>query len=259
MIWALHGAVGSSSDWLDFSASISQRCPEVGEVRRLDLWRFLDCCSMPLEKVGAAIAGQIARIDPNPILLGYSMGGRLALHALLADPKFWSAAIIVSAHPGLRHENERVIRRRNDARWSAQALKGDWLEFLKNWESQGVLQGSDKRSDVRSKSSSSRILPDRRGLKKRRNSIARSFVDWSLGAQSDLSERFSKISCPVLWVTGEDDVKFSQLATSVVKYIPDVQYVSVPQCGHRVPWEQAEVFDSLCADFIKKVYGKNNA
>ncbi|MBT8043358.1 MAG: hypothetical protein KJO79_00280, partial [Verrucomicrobiae bacterium] len=83
MIWALHGAVGMAADWRVFAASLP---PSFGGLRRLDLWRFLDCCPMPLEKFGITLAEEIKRIDPEPTLLGYSMGGRLALHALLAQP-----------------------------------------------------------------------------------------------------------------------------------------------------------------------------
>jgi len=242
MIWTLHGAVGRSADWLEFATSMRETLAEVGascdEVRRLDLWRFLDCCPMPLSEVGAAIAGQIRRIDPDPVLIGYSMGGRLALHALLEDPKMWKRAVIVSAHPGLKEESERVERRLKDAEWSALALKGEWSDFLKKWESQGVLAGAGE-------------MPDRRVLKSRRASVARSFVDWSLGAQEDLSPRLKEIECPVLWVTGEEDHKFTALGKEAVLQLLNAEHQIVPKSGHRVPWECPEKFVELCVDFLK--------
>ena len=75
MIWALHGAVGCASDWRDFARDLDTSSGELGGVRRLDLWRFLDCCPMPLEKFGDTLAEEIVRVDPEPVLLGYSMGG----------------------------------------------------------------------------------------------------------------------------------------------------------------------------------------
>jgi len=241
MIWTLHGAVGQPADWLGFADSMRPLSLEVGseraDVRRLDLFRFLDCCPMSLEEAGRQIASQIARIDPEPVLVGYSMGGRLALHALLAVPGMWKAAVIVSAHPGLDQEEDRVARRQRDAEWSAMALKGDWGEFLKKWESQGVLGGRGK-------------MADRGKLKERRVAVARSFIDWSLGAQCDLSPKLKEIECPVLWVTGEDDEKFTELAKRVVPSISDARHCLVSHCGHRVPWEMPEEFVRLCGEFL---------
>ncbi len=235
MIWALHGAVGSTADWRDFAQEMRA---SHGEVRRLDLWRFLDCCPMPLTKFGDTLAEEIVRVDPEPVLLGYSMGGRLALHALLARPDLWKAAIIVSAHPGLKEEGDRVARREKDAEWSALALKGEWVDFLEQWNSQGVLQGGG--------------MPDRTPLKNRRASIARSFVDWSLGKQENLTPRLHKVPCPVLWLTGENDEKFTGVAESAVPHLPRGEHQIIADCGHRVPWEKPVEFAEECHRFLSK-------
>jgi len=234
MIWALHGAVGSSADWRDFAAAMRE---EGEEVRRLDLWRFLDCCPLPLEKFGGTLATEISRIDPSPVLVGYSMGGRLALHALLAQPKLWKAVIIISAHPGLTDDYELHQRRKKDAEWSAKALKSSWPDFLNEWENQGVLEGTE--------------MPERLNLKDRRASIARSFIDWSLGAQKDLTPRLQKIPCPTLWITGARDTKFTDIAKKAVSHLPQGKHSIIPDCGHRVPWEQPAEFVKECKNFVK--------
>ena len=235
MIWALHGAVGSSADWRDFAAEMRTL---FGEVRRLDLWRFLDCCPMPLEKFGDTLGEEVIRVDDDPVLLGYSMGGRLALHALLTRPHQWKAAVIVSAHSGLESETEQKQRRQQDAEWSALALKGEWSDFLKQWNAQGVLEGGE--------------MPDRSALKDRRASIARSFVDWSLGEQENLRDRLQEIECPVLWVTGEDDKKFTQIAHQCMPHLPQGEHVIIPGCGHRVPWQGPEQFTHVVRGFLAK-------
>lgn len=235
MIWALHGAVGSSSDWRGFAREMRDA---FGEVRRLDLWRFLDCCPMPLETFGDTLAEEIVRIDPEPVLLGYSMGGRLALHALLTRPQLWKAAVIVSAHPGLEKESDRAFRRKTDAAWSALALKGDWQDFLKKWNAQGVLAGKG--------------MPDRTPLKDRRASVARSFIDWSLGAQRNLMPELHRIPCPVLWVSGGKDEKFTRLAQSAVPNMPHGENAVISGCGHRVPWQCPGDFTVAVRGFLSK-------
>ena len=234
MIWALHGAVGSAADWRVFAESVRSSGEEI---RRLDLWRFLDCCPMPLEKFGVTLSTEIARIDPEPVIIGYSMGGRLALHALLAKPDMWKAAIIISAHAGLSSESDRSERRKRDAEWSAQALKGEWSEFLSTWQGQAVLDGVN--------------MPDRNSLRGRRASIARSFVDWSLGAQKDLTPRLSEITAPVLWVTGERDRKFTSLAKQSVPHLQNGRHLSLLECGHRVPWEKPDEFSQEVRAFLE--------
>lgn len=236
MIWALHGAVGMSADWRDFASNPMIK-GDAGELRKLDLWRFLDCCPMPLSQVGDTLAEEITRIDPAPVLLAYSMGGRLALHALLARPDAWKGAIIVSAHTGLNDEAEKAERREKDATWSALALKSDWTDFLSQWEGQSILSSSDS-------------LPDRLQLKTRRASIARSFIDWSLGAQQNLLDKLPSIHCPVLWVTGQSDEKFTRVGSLAEEKLADGDHQIVPDCGHRVPWEKPEQFVGLCSSFI---------
>ena len=66
------------------------------EVRALDLYS----ARQPMENVGAWLR-EMAADDAEPVLLGYSMGGRLALEALVEDSSAWAAAVIVSAQPGL--------------------------------------------------------------------------------------------------------------------------------------------------------------
>ncbi len=234
MIWALHGAVGMAADWRHFAAAVPN---EYGAVRRLDLWRFLDCCPMSLAECGRALADEIKRVDPEPTLLGYSMGGRLALHAMLNQPDLWKAAVIVSAHPGLKQEGDRVARREKDAEWSALALKGDWADFLAKWNAQDVL-GSDCH------------MLDRTQLKGRRVSVARSFVDWSLGAQADLADDLANIKCPTLWLTGERDVKFGALAEQSVPLLSRGRHQVIAGCGHRIPWEQPDAFQRACLEFL---------
>ena len=227
-----------AADWRSF-ASLPEIKSLAGEVRRVDLWRYLDCCPMPLTEVGEKLTTEITRIDSEPILLAYSMGGRIALHSLLAQPMRWKAVIIISAHSGLKSEDERVARREKDAEWSTLALKGEWSDFLTKWDEQSVLQG-----DV--------DLPDRMRLKSRRASIARSFVDWSLGAQEDLSARLSEVSCPILWINGEYDVKFTQLGQQAVSNLQKGKHKIVAGCGHRVPWEKPAEFAGVCRSFIEK-------
>jgi 2-succinyl-6-hydroxy-2,4-cyclohexadiene-1-carboxylate synthase len=264
-LWCLHGAVGQAADWQGFGV------PEWG-VKRVDLWRFLDCCPMTMPDFGralnaeAAAAGaadgrwQMADGRPEPtapdpavrdlpstsyhppstitrsVLVAYSMGARLALHALL-DGGPWDAAVLVAPHPGLESETERAARRESDAAWAGRALTGDWREFLALWNAQPVLADSKR-------------LPPVSDL--RRREVARSFIDWSLGAQEPLWERLGGIRCPVLWCVGERDGKFRALADRALPLLPRGELWVAPDAGHRVPWDAPEAFAAKVGEFLER-------
>ncbi len=237
--WLLHGAVGMAADWRAFAKRLADS--KIG-TRAVDMWRFLESQPLPLAEFGAAFnadaAGEVSRGNGR-VLMGYSMGGRLALHALLEKNHPWQAAVIVSSHPGLENDAEREVRRAADATWAAKALVGNWQEFLTEWNAQPVLGAATPRAASASAA-----------LALHRREIARSFVDWSLGMQQRLWDRLSEITLPVLWVAGENDAKFLELARRAVAAMPQARLAIAPGAGHRVPWEAEEWLARETAGFL---------
>ena len=238
--WCLHGAVGMAADWRGFAKQLAAAA--IGSCA-VDLWRFLECQPMSLTEFAKALnaeaSGEVFRGNGRA-LLGYSMGGRLALHALLEKDHPWQAAVIVSAHPGLETETERAERRAADAAWATQALAGDWQKFLTAWNAQPVLGDAS----MRDPQASGRLIM-------RRREIARSFVDWSLGVQQPLWDRLHEIAIPVLWIAGENDPKFLALAQRAVSSMPNASLAIAPGAGHRVPWEAESWSADQVARFLK--------
>ncbi|WP_018969267.1 alpha/beta fold hydrolase [Rubritalea marina] len=231
MIYALHGAVGEASDWTALSHKFKS---EGFALARVDLWQYLACCPMPLQDFGAAFNREVKA--SSPVILGYSMGGRLALHALLNQPQKWDKAVIVSAHTGLEDKAVKGQRAGRDAMWAAQALNGMWDDFIREWNAQGVLDGGD--------------MPQRASLKHRREQVARSFIDWSVSQQDDLLPELAKITCPVLWIVGSKDQKFVDVARLAAAQQPLIRLCVIEGVGHRVPWEAPEAFAREVLEFI---------
>ena len=88
-------------------------------------------------------------------------------------------------------------------------------------------------------------------LMQRRREVARSFVDWSLGAQEPLWTRLGEISIPVLWIAGENDAKFRALAERATALMPNAHLAIAPGAGHRVPWEAETWFAEKVSHFLK--------
>jgi 2-succinyl-6-hydroxy-2,4-cyclohexadiene-1-carboxylate synthase len=238
--WCLHGAVGVASDWRGLAKRLAAAA--IG-TRAVDLWRFLECAPLTLPEFGKALnadaGGEVFR-GSGRALLGYSMGGRMALHALLEANQPWQAAVLVSAHPGLESAAERSARLAADAAWATQAFAGDWQQFLNAWNAQPLLG-----------TTAIREAPAARALVTRRREVARSFVDWSLGGQAPLWERLAEINIPVLWVAGANDGKFLALAERAAGLSPRARLAVAPACGHRVPWENEAWLAETTAHFLK--------
>lgn len=237
--WCLHGGVGMASDWRGFAKRLA--AGKMGS-RAVDLWRFLEGGALPLSEFGRALnadaAAERCRSDTR-VLLGYSMGGRLALHSLLEKTASWQAAVIISAHPGLEVAAERASRCVADAGWASKALAGNWHEFLDAWNRQSLFAGGS----MPDSQASSRLVT-------RRREIARSFIDWSLGVQDPLWNRLHEIDLPVLWVVGENDMKFRALAERAVAQMARATLAVAPMTGHRVPWEAEAWLASRVLGFL---------
>lgn len=224
MIHCLHGAVGSPSDWEIFEHSLGEK------TKPWHLWDFFKDPPPSLQSAGLTIANHAAQGD---ILLGYSMGGRLALHALLSAPATWRAAIMISAHPGLiTGELERLSY---DEQWATLA-EDNWPSFIEKWNQQTILASPPPGLHQASR--------------KDQSAVAASFRHWSLGKQKNLASSLSTITCPVLWITGARDEKFTHLGREISTLIPFVKHEIVQDSGHRVPWEQPDLFASLVRQFI---------
>lgn len=226
MIWALHGMVGEPADWDFLRPSLPDLHTPLlwAEVDRYTPWAF-----QFTKKVRAA--------DPRPILLGYSMGGRLALHALLAAPTLFQAAIIVSAHTGLADHDLRKHRWRQDDEWAKKLRSLPWESFLRIWNDQAVFDGAQMPGE--------RLTPF-----KWRQGIIRSFDCWGLSRQEDLLPKLGHLTLPVLWVSGEKDTRYTELARQAVDSLPDARLSVIPFAGHRVPWEEPAAFTNTVHSFL---------
>lgn len=232
MIWLLHGNMGLPSDWEPVSLEL-QRLGLVS--RTLNLWKLLACCPKTLEEAGDLVAAEIASQDRSPILCGYSLGGRIALHAVCRNPEMWKGAVFISTHPGLLNDEERAVRRASDVEWAFRCLHQPWLDVMEAWHSQGVLAGNKR--------------TDQPVLSSWKKSIARAFMEWSLGTQADFRSALKQFLVPFLWICGEKDGKFTGLAGDVV----GKALISVPGAGHRIPAEQPVLLAGIIAQFVKSL------
>jgi 2-succinyl-6-hydroxy-2,4-cyclohexadiene-1-carboxylate synthase len=195
----------------------------------------LDAC---VEAVRAAAAGGV--------VVGYSMGGRIALHAAVRDPAAFRALVLVGATPGIEDELERRSRR------AADETLADWIEtqpiqsVVEHWESQAVF----------STQSPGLVTAQRRGrLSHRPRELAAMLRATGQGALEPLWDDLPRLSLPVLAVAGDRDRKYAALAERIVAAMPNARTALVPGAGHAAQLEQPEAFSALLADFLDEHLG----
>jgi 2-succinyl-6-hydroxy-2,4-cyclohexadiene-1-carboxylate synthase len=205
-IIALHGFLGAPSDWDHWQNVIAY---PVGTAKSLNTWA---------EQFNQWVE---ANTQAPRILVGYSMGGRLALHALIQNPDLFAKAILISTHPGLTNAQERKTRLVSDKAWAYRFRNDPWDQLMADWENQPVFK--DAHRPIRVESEFNREV------------LAEQLENFSLAQQEDLLPLLPKI--PIQWVTGSKDTKFEQLAKHAAASHPTSTHRSIEGGTHRVLWE----------------------
>lgn len=186
-----------------------------------------------------ALANNLENVGQGEVLLGYSMGGRIALHLLIQKPERWRAAVIVSASPGPK-AGEDPARADRDAAWAARFRSEPWDSVLADWNAQSVFA-----HDPPDRLERSEALYDRARL-------AEVLANGSVARQADLRPRLDSLGVPILWVAGERDAKYASLATECAALNPRFSLAIIPEAGHRAPWGNPVDFRTALDTFLKQ-------
>jgi 2-succinyl-6-hydroxy-2,4-cyclohexadiene-1-carboxylate synthase len=221
----LHGFTQTRRSWATVAAALGDRFEIVtvdapghgasGDVR-LDLPATAD-----------AIAQQVGPAT----YVGYSMGGRLALHLAVARPDLVERLVLVSASPGLASDVERAERRAADDRLADEIERDGVDSFLERWLALPLF---------------ARLPPDAAGVDDRRANtsagLASSLRLAGTGAQNPLWDHLAALTMPVLLVVGEHDTKFRAIAADMATSISGATVEVIAGAGHVVHLEQPAAF-----------------
>ena len=182
--------------------------------------------------------GEVKANGEKSILLGYSLGGRLALHACLSRPDLWRGAIIVGAGPGLESEGEKKLQLDRDRNWADRLKKEPLEQLVREWDEQPVFCGIEN--------SAPRNLDELDPIK-----ISQQFEVFSKGLQQNLAPKLAELRRPpILFLSGEKDSKYQKIGEGLAKSCPLVSFGVIQDAGHRVPWENPNEFVQALGKFI---------
>ena len=183
---------------------------------------------------------RIAEMPSGGAVVGYSMGGRIALHAAVREPDRYTGLVLVGVSAGVADREERL---------RADGALADWMEqrtideVVERWESQPVF--ATQSAELRAQQRPGRLSHDPRLLAKLLRSAGQ-------GAIEPVWDRLHTLRCPVLLIAGEQDGHYAQAASLMAERIPDARVRIVPGAGHAPQLEQpalvAELLDEHLGD-----------
>ena len=245
-ILALHGFTGSGLDFAPLAAELERQlvCPDLvghggtdapSSVEPYGMSRVVDRLVALLNRM------KLARLP----VVGYSMGGRTALQLALAAPERVSALVLVGATPGLKTQQERRARRYRDSLLASEILKDGVGAFADRWEALPIIASQQRIAAPWGEAMRTR----RRAC--RAEGLAGSLRGMGTGRMRPVWTRLPELAVPTLWITGEQDDKFTAIARDAVGLMPKASLSVLRDAGHCAHLERpfeaaAQIWGWLC-------------
>ena len=239
MLYALHGFTETDESWTETLARDipDLRCPLLPGHGGKPCPPGMDASKVAADLVAGWPAGPVD-------VLGYSMGGRLAIRLALDHPQRVRRLILVSCHAGIRDQQERALRHRRDESL-AQVLEEDGIgAFMAWWETQPALRPHQPFPAALAESVRARRLnQDPHGL-------AACLRALGGGASEPMWNRLGELRMPVLLLSGSADVRYMRIMEEMSKLIPDHRRDVVLRAGHAVHRERQQVVAQMIGAFL---------
>lgn len=177
----------------------------------------------------------IGELGGRAMYLGYSMGGRVALHLALQRPDLVQGLVLIGATAGIADAIERQARRDADEEL-AQRIEDIGIErFIDEWLDGPLFSGLDHQAARRTE----RLTNTAAGL-------AASLRSCGTGSQAPLWDRLTGLEMPTLVMAGDSDTKFTAIGRRLVKEIgPNASFQAVRGASHaahlELPAESAAI------------------
>jgi len=236
----LHGFLGSGAEFDSIVAQLRNRwmtidLPGHGNTRFSKEYTMANTASAIVD-----LLNQVEIDQAN--LVGYSMGGRLALYLALNYPKRFPKAMIESGSPGLKTELERAARIDRDRNLAMQ-IEADFDHFLIDWYNQPLFQS------IKAHPKFEQMLKER--LHNDPIELARSLREMGTGMQPNLWKKLKSHRHPLLLIVGEYDRKFVVLNQEMISLCETAELSIVPNAGHNIHFENPAWYVDQIKSFFR--------
>jgi 2-succinyl-6-hydroxy-2,4-cyclohexadiene-1-carboxylate synthase len=179
------------------------------------------------------------------LFAGYSLGGRLCLHAALAHPEAVNRLVLIGATAGIEDSAERAVRRRVDEEIATElesAGDGGLGAWMDNWLSQPLFAGLSPQAAGR----------DAR-LTNTANGLASSLRLAGTGAMVPLWDRLGELEMAVLVLAGEQDTKFASIGGRLAEAIGgNARLQLIADAGHAAHLQQPDAVATAILAFAEE-------
>ena len=190
-----------------------------------------------------ALAGAAAVGHQRVHLLGYSMGGRVALAAACAAPDRVRSLTVIGATAGIADPEQRHQRAQAD-RARAEMIEEDLAAFVDQWMNTPLLAGQARLGpEYLQAARAQRLASNPAGL-------AQSLRMGGTGTMEPLHDRLGSCPVPAHLIAGADDAKFCALADELAALLPQASVTRIPNAGHAAHLEQPERVAAAIAAFL---------
>lgn len=220
----VHGFTQTGKSWVTATQAINDStntfidAPDHGESQGI---------SLSLQETG----DELADIAFGKVLVGYSMGARMSLHAAIQHPDALTGLVLVSGTPGIENDSERAARVQADEELASRIESIGTPAFLQEWIRQPLF--------AKSKFSNEEIQDRFRNTPA---SLATSLRTCGTGQQESLWVHLAEINIPVLLICGARDEKFTEIAKRMNQLIPNSTLRVLDKAGHNAHLDQPEAF-----------------
>jgi 2-succinyl-6-hydroxy-2,4-cyclohexadiene-1-carboxylate synthase len=184
---------------------------------------------------------EIAERGEDAVLCGYSLGGRLALHAALREPRRYRGLVTVGAGAGLDDPGGRAARRAADERLAAWMETAAIEEVVAAWERQPVFADqSDALIDAQ--------RPGR--LSHDPSELAALLRSAGQGALDPVWDALPRLTVPVLAIAGARDERYGEASRRLAAAVPNGRARIVEDAGHSPQLQRPEAVAELLAEFL---------
>lgn len=231
-----HGFTQTAQSWSTIQSGLTSRRPEISTLA-VDLPGHGDAADLRCNLWQAS--DMLAAAGGPGTYVGYSMGGRIALHTALRHPQRVERLVLIGATAGIDDDDERTARRVDDQGLADRIVRSSIAAFIDEWLDDPLFDGLEEAAAMRD---------DR--LRNTTAGLASSLRLCGTGVQDPLWSRLGEIGCPTLLLVGERDDKFRGLGEELAAGIPDSVVTIVAGAGHSVHLEQPDATIDAIAGFI---------
>jgi 2-succinyl-6-hydroxy-2,4-cyclohexadiene-1-carboxylate synthase len=190
---------------------------------------------------------EIAEVGEGTVLCGYSLGGRLALHAALRDPRHFTGLVTVSTSAGIEAPAIRAARAQADAKLAAWMETQPIEEIVGVWERQPLF--ADQAEALVEAQRPGRLAQDPRGL-------ALLLRTAGQGALEPVWHQLGTLELPLLAIAGALDRPYSEAARRMASAAPRGRAEIVENAGHACHLQRPEAVATLLLELLDEHLGE---